>query len=209
MLQKLTIRNVALIERAELDFCRGFNVLSGETGAGKSVILDCIDFVLGAKAEKTMIRTGAEDCFVRAEFTISDSVAEALSELDIEAEDMLILTRTLSLAGKSTLKINGNTVTASMLKRVTSRLVDVHGQSEHFFLLNEDNQLKVIDGILGADALEIKAKLAELISEKRKLKAQLAQFGGDEGERERMLDLLNYQINEIEKADVREVKPQY
>ncbi|MDE7295678.1 MAG: DNA repair protein RecN [Clostridia bacterium] len=204
MLQKLTIRNVALIERAELDFCRGFNVLSGETGAGKSVILDCIDFVLGAKAEKTMIRTGAEDCFVRAEFTVSESVTEALAELDIEAEDMLILTRTLSLAGKSTLKINGNTVTASMLKRVTSRLVDVHGQSEHFFLLKESNQLRLLDKIAGEALVPIKTELKKLLTERKEILVELQKIGTDEGERNRRLDILRFQIEEIQRAELKE-----
>ncbi len=204
MLQKLTIRNVALIERAELDFCRGFNVLSGETGAGKSVILDCIDFVLGAKAEKTMIRTGAEDCFVRAEFTMTDSVAEALGELDLEAEDMLILTRKLSLSGKGTLKINGNTVTATMLKRITSRLVDVHGQSEHFFLLKESNQLRLLDKIAGEPLLPIKEELKELLFERKETLAELQKIGTDESERNRRLDILRFQIDEIKRAELKE-----
>lgn len=204
MLQKLTIRNVALIERAELDFCRGLNVLSGETGAGKSVILDCIDFVLGAKAEKTMIRTGAEDCFVRAEFTMTDSVAEALGELDLEAEDMLILTRKLSLSGKGTLKINGNTVTATMLKRITSRLVDVHGQSEHFFLLKESNQLRLLDKIAGEPLLPIKEELKELLFERKETLAELQKIGTDESERNRRLDILRFQIDEIKRAELKE-----
>lgn len=204
MLQKLTIRNVALIERAELDFCRGLNVLSGETGAGKSVILDCIDFVLGAKAEKTMIRTGAEDCFVRAEFTMNDSAMEALGELDLEAEDILILTRKLSLSGKSTLKINGNTVTATMLKRVTSRLVDVHGQSEHFFLLKESNQLRLLDKIAGDTLDSIKEELKKLLTERRETLAELQKIGTDEGERNRRLDILRFQIDEIKRAELKE-----
>lgn len=204
MLQKLTIRNVALIERAELDFCRGLNVLSGETGAGKSVILDCIDFVLGAKAEKTMIRTGAEDCFVRAEFTMNDSVMEALGELDLEAEDMLIITRKLSLSGKGTLKINGNTVTAAMLRRVTSRLVDVHGQSEHFFLLKESNQLRLLDKIAGDALVPVKEELKKLLTERRETLAELQKIGTDEGERNRRLDILRYQIDEIRRAELKE-----
>lgn len=204
MLEKLTIRNVALIERAEIDLCRGLNVLSGETGAGKSVILDCIDFVLGAKAEKAMIRTGAEDCFVRAEFTGNDYVKEALAELDIEAEDTLILTRTLSLTGKSTLKINGNTVSASMLKRVTSRLVDVHGQSEHFFLLKESNQLRLLDKIAGEVLFPVKAQLKGLLAERKEVLSELQKIGTDEGERNRRLDILRFQIEEIGRAELRE-----
>lgn len=204
MLQKLTIRNVALIERAELDFCSGLNVLSGETGAGKSVILDCIDFVLGAKADKTMIRFGAEECLVRAEFTMNDFLSEALGELDLEAEDLLILTRKFTLAGKSTIKINGNTVTANMLKQIAPRLVDVHGQSEHFLLLNEGNQLRLLDKIAGEPVSNAKEELKELLSKRKSALDDLRRIGTDEGERNRKLDILRFQIEEIGRAGLKE-----
>ncbi len=205
MLQKLTIQNAALIERAELTFAGGLNVLSGETGAGKSVILDCIDFVLGAKADREMVRTGAAECRVTAEFSpVSPRVAELLDELDIESEDTLILSRRLSAEGKGSLKINGNTVTAAMLRRVTANLVEVHGQSEHFSLLKESNQLALLDEIAGESLAEKKRLLASALADRRTILSDLKKLGGDAKERERRIEILRYQIDEIEKIAPKE-----
>ena len=151
MLARLYVKNVALISEADIEFDGGLNVLSGETGSGKSVILDSINFVLGCKADRTMIRYGENEALVRAEFVVdpSSEAIKKLSEYDMESDGTIIISRRLSLDGKGAIKINGNTVTASMLKNITQHLVDVHGQSEHFFLLSEENQLKVIDGLCG------------------------------------------------------------
>ncbi len=206
MLQRLCVKNVALISEADVEFDGKLNILSGETGSGKSVILDSINFVLGSKADKAMIRYGEQEMSVRAEFFVEESseALKRLRELDIESDGEIVITRKLTSDGKGAIKINGNAVTASMLKSVTQHLVDVHGQSEHFFLLSEDNQLKVIDGLLGEKAQKIKEELSALISEKRSIKAKIAELGGDESERERQLDLLNYQINEIDGANLKE-----
>lgn len=205
MLQRLYVKNVALISEADIEFDSGLNVLSGETGSGKSVILDSINFVLGSKADRTMIRYGENEAIVKAEFELpSDCEAvKILGEYDIETDGTVIISRRLTADGKGAIKINGNTVTAAMLKNVTAHLVDVHGQSEHFFLLSEDNQLKVLDGLLGGKAEEIKSALKEQITEKRNLKSKIAALGGDESERARKLDLLDFQIKEIEKAGLK------
>lgn len=204
MLQRLYVKNVALISEADIEFDSRLNVLSGETGSGKSVILDSINFVLGSKADKTMIRYGEQEAVVRAEFFVSEKseALKALRELDVESDGEIVITRKFNLEGKGSIKINGNAVSAAMLKTVTQRLVDVHGQSEHFFLLGEDNQLKVIDGLLGEDALKLKEEILKFISEKRQIKAKIASLGGDSAERERKLDLLKYQIDEIERANL-------
>ncbi len=206
MLARLTIRNVALIESAELEFSDGLNVLSGETGAGKSVILDSIDFVLGAKADKSMIRYGADFCFVCAEFSVEEcsQVHGVLSEMDIESDSTIVISRKLSFNGKGSLKINGISVTSAMLRRVTPLLVDVHGQSEHFFLLKESNQLRLLDTISGKEIAKQKAAVAELVADHKKIISDMACFGVDEGERIRKLDVLRFQIEEIERADLRE-----
>ena len=156
MLDRLCVKNVALIDEADISFDRGLNVLSGETGSGKSVLLDSINFVLGSKADRTMIRHGESEAFVKAEFSVGqDSEAcRKLEEMDIECDGNIIISRKLNADGKGGIKINGNTVTLSMLKTVTLHLVDVHGQSEHFFLQSEQNQLKVIDGLCGEQAPE-------------------------------------------------------
>lgn len=206
MLHRLYIKNIALISEAELEFDKNFNVLSGETGSGKSVILDSINFVLGSKADKTMIRYGEQDAIVRAEFFVDEnsSAVKKLNELDIESDGVISITRRLSLDGRGGIKINGNSVTGSMLKSVSQHLVDVHGQSEHFFLLDEGNQLRVIDEISGTQADDIKATLLKNLSVKRELKSKIAELGGDEADRERKLDVLKYQINEIESANLYE-----
>ena len=206
MLEKLTIKNVALIERAEVEFVRGLNVLSGETGAGKSVILDSINFVLGAKADKSMIRYGEEECSVSAVFSIEEgnSVFTALAELDIEADEQLVISRKYRQDGKGGIKVNGEPVNATMLRKITARLVDVHGQSEHFYLLSEANQLKLIDRAAGASLEGRKEALASLLRERKELREKLRSLGGDEAERGRRLDILRYQLDEIERADLKE-----
>ena len=168
MLSKLSIKNFALIDNLEIIFEKGFNVLSGETGAGKSIILESLNFVLGAKADKTLIRTGSDECVVTAEFDLSnlDWVKAVYDELDFEFDDTLIITRKFNIDGKSNIKINGNTANVTILKKFTRFLVDVHGQSEHFFLLNEANQLKTLDAVVGDVLLSQKAILHTLLKEK-------------------------------------------
>lgn len=206
MLAKLTVKNVALIERAEIEFSEGLNVLSGETGAGKSVILDSVNFVLGAKADRSMIRYGETECMVKAEFYVPET-ARALSvlrEMDIDTDGEIIISRKFTDTGKNSIKINGNSVTATMLRSVTDSLVDVHGQSEHFFLLKESNQLKTLDGVVGKELLPLKEELSTLLKHKKYLCEQIAMLGGNEQDRSRRLDVLSFQIEEIEAADLRE-----
>ncbi len=206
MLQKLVIKNVALINSVEIDFTKGLNVLSGETGAGKSVIIESLNFVLGAKADKTMIRTGTDECFVRAEFNIegNSKVSKVFSELDIEEDSILIISRKFSLDGKGTIKVNGNTITAGMLKKFTVSLVDVHGQSEHFHLLNESNQLALIDKFGGQEISNQKEIVAKIYNDYKSLNNEFSLLGGSESERLVRIDILNYQINEIENVDLKD-----
>ena len=206
MLSKLTIKNVALIESATIMFGDGLNVLSGETGAGKSVILDSVNFVLGAKADRAMIRYGETECMVKAEFILSENAkaVEVLREMDIDSDGEIIISRKFSENGKNTVKINGNTVTATMLRKVTDCLVDVHGQSEHFFLLKESNQLKTLDEVVGDGLISEKQALQALLKENRAIDKQIALLGGDEKERGRRLDILQFQIEEIETVDLQD-----
>lgn len=206
MLTKLTIKNIALIDYAEIDFTAGLNVLSGETGAGKSVILESINFVLGAKADKTLIRTGENECLVSAVFDVFNNKEIALiySEFDFDVEDELIITRKFSIDGKSTIKINGNTATAGMLRKFTSILVDVHGQSEHFYLLKQSNQALLIDNYAGEDIKPVLENNKNIFSDYKNVISELETLGGEESSRAYRLDLLNYQINEIEKADIKD-----
>ena len=203
MLRTLYLKNVALVDEAEIAFSEGLNVLSGETGAGKSVILDSIDFVLGAKADKGMIRSGQSECSVRAEFSCDPELLRpVLEELDLEESDTLLIVRRLNADGRSSLRVNGCPMTAAMLRKLTSRLVDVHGQSEHFFLLKEANQLRLLDQIAGTKGA--REKVGELLKERRALQEKLSSLGGDEGERERRADILRFQIEELENAALKE-----
>ena len=203
MLKTLYLKNIALVDEAEIAFSEGLNVLSGETGAGKSVILDSIDFVLGAKADKGMIRSGQSECSVRAEFTCEPELLRpVLEELDLEESDTLLIVRRLNADGRGSLKVNGCPMTATMLRKLTSQLVDVHGQSEHFFLLKETNQLRLLDQIAGTE--QERAEVASLLKERRAYAEKLSSLGGDEGERERRADILRFQIDELENAALKE-----
>ena len=173
MLQRLYVKNVALIKEADIEFDSGLNVLSGETGAGKSVILDSINFVLGSKADKTMIRYGERDAFVKAEFSVNKNseAVKLLSDYDIESDGEIIISRKFGVDGKNSIKINGNTVTVSMLKSLTAHLCGRStGRVNIFFLLNENNQLKVIDNLLGNSAEVIKADISSLLSKRKSIK---------------------------------------
>ena len=204
MLTKLTIKNIALIECAEIDFDRGLNVLSGETGAGKSVIIESINFVLGARADASIIRAGEKECFVSAEFDIAgkESIKNLFEEFDFDFEDTLIISRKLSVDKKNTIKINGNTVTTGMLKKFTEVLVDVHGQSEHFSLLSVAKQLSLIDSMGGDAFADGKNKVKEIYLRYKDVVSKLEEFGGSEAQRNIRLDVVNFQINEIEKAQL-------
>ena len=203
MLKTLYLKNIALVDEAEIAFSEGLNVLSGETGAGKSVILDSIDFALGAKADKGMIRSGQSECSVRAEFTCEPELLRpVLEELDLEESDTLLIVRRLNADCRGSLKVNGCPMTATMLRKLTSQLVDVHGQSEHFFLLKETNQLRLLDQIAGTE--RERAEVASLLKERRSYAEKLSSLGGDEGERGRRADILRFQIDELENAALKE-----
>lgn len=206
MLTKLTIKNIALIECASIELTNGLNVLSGETGSGKSVIIESLNFALGAKADKSLIRSGESECLVVAEFDVSDNslIKEIFNEFDFDYEDTLIISRKFNAEGKSSIKINGNSATVGMLRKFTSILVDVHGQSEHFHLLKNSNQLSLIDKFGGEQIADVKLKLHNTYSEYKNVVKELNDLGGDESARMIRLDVLNYHINEIEKANLLE-----
>jgi len=174
MISRISIKNFALIENTEIELSNGLNVLSGETGSGKSIILDALNFALGAKADKSIIRYGSNECVVSAEFiNLNSRVEEVLNELDIEFDDSVVIKRKFTIEGKSSIKINGETATVGMLKKITSKLVDVHGQSEHYYLLNESNQLEVLDKYCGEELVLLKEKLVEPIAKIKEINAKI------------------------------------
>ena len=206
MIKSIRLKNIAVIENAYFELENGLNVLSGETGAGKTVIINAINFALGAKADKTMIRHGesfaeAEICF----FAGGNSVVEALlSEFGIDFDGDIIVKRKITIEGRSDVKVNGESVTLTMLKKLSGLLCDVYGQSEHYSLLNQNNQLAVLDTYIGEGISNLKREAEPIISSIRKAKKALEENGGDERSRAIRLDVLKYQINEIEKAELYE-----
>ena len=204
MLRTLDIENIAVIEKASVDFSSGLNVLTGETGAGKSIVVDSINAILGERTSRELVRHGAENAFVSAYFDdICSETCDKLKELDIELDDgnSLLISRKISSNGKSICKVNGKTVTVSMLKEISSHLINVHGQHDSQALLNPDLQYTYIDMLLKNKAIigEYKESFKKLISVRRKLKS----LTNDESDKEKQLELLNYQIEELEKADIK------
>ena len=204
MLRTLDIENIAVIEKASVDFSSGLNVLTGETGAGKSIVVDSINAILGERTSRELVRHGAESAFVSAYFDdICSETCDKLKELDIELDDgnSLLISRKISSNGKSLCKVNGKTVTVSMLKEISSHLINVHGQHDSQALLNPDLQYTYIDMLLKNKAIigEYKESFKKLISVRRKLKS----LTNDESDKEKQLELLNYQIDELEKADIK------
>lgn len=205
MITKLLIKNIALIDSAEIDFSKGLNVLSGETGSGKSVILESINFVLGGRADKSMIRNGENECFVSIVFDVFNNqhIYNVFKEFDFDIEDQLIISRKFNIDGRSSIKINGKPATVGMIKNFVLGLVDVHGQSEHFYLLKTSNQLQLIDKFAGNELFEIKNILKIKYEEYKNVKKELDVLGGDEAQRQNKIDILSYQIQEIESADLK------
>ena len=205
MLAQLTIENIALIDKLELDLKNGLNILSGETGAGKSIIIDSLNFVLGERADKSLIRYGTDYAIVQAVFEeyVTPSVSEYLDDIGIECEDVLIIRRKMSVDGKNECRINGRVSTLSILKGLTELLVDIHGQHEHQSLLKSANHIKLLDDIGAAKIASVKQDVAKEHTRYVALKRELSRCG-DESERERKLDILSFQIDEIEKADVKD-----
>ena len=199
MLLELHIRNMALIEKADLDFRSGFTVLSGETGAGKSILIDSINFALGAKTSKEIIREGTEFAYVELIFKILDKEKiEYIKSLDfnILEDGILIISRKLS-ASRSILKVNDESITIAKLSTLTGLLIDIHGQHEHQSLLSKAKHLSIVDGMLDKEALTLKATIQALYDRYKEIKNKLS-LDDDSFIREREIDILKYEIREIE-----------
>lgn len=205
MLAQLCIENIALIDKLELTLKDGLNILSGETGAGKSIIIDSLNFVLGERADKSLIRHGTNFAVVQAVFEdyINPQISAYLDDIGIEVEDVLILRRKMTVEGKNECRINGRVATLSILKGLTELLVDIHGQHEHQSLLRSVNHIILLDSIGENKIRRIKADVTTAYEKYTSLKQELSRFG-NASERERKLDVLSYQIEEIERVKVGE-----
>lgn len=202
MLSNLQIENIAVIKSASIDFENGFNVMTGETGAGKSIVIDSLNAILGERTSRELIRSGADSASVCAEFqNVGDNVKNELEKLGIEKDDTLIVSRKLTPDGKNVCRINGMPATVSMLKVLGVQLVNIHGQLDNQSLLSPETHCSFIDKLAGSGR-ELN-EFKELYSLYIKKENELKSLNTDENEKNRRLDILNYQIEEIQKADIR------
>ncbi len=200
MLNELHIENIAVIEKADIEFSKGLNVLTGETGAGKSIVIDSIGAVLGERVTRELVRRGADKGVVTAVFDL-DGCEKWLEENDIEPEDELIVQRRISADGKSSCRICGSPATAAQLKELAALLVDIHGQNDGRQLMDEKRHLSYLDGFgrLETQYATYKAEYDKYTA----IKKEIDSLSMDNVEKERLRDTLKYQIEELERADIK------
>ncbi|MDD6214540.1 MAG: DNA repair protein RecN [Firmicutes bacterium] len=197
MLDNLNIKNIALIEQLNIEIRSGMTVLTGETGAGKSIIIDAVNLLLGARTNKTLVRYGCSKAMVQGLFTVSDNIAKALEEQGIEPEEnSLIVTREITADGKSTARISGVMVTQNVLREIGATLINIHGQQDNQALLNPSKHIDFLDEYAKTDISVYSA----LFDEMKELKSRIDALSKNESERIQRIDLLKYQTDEIEKA---------
>jgi DNA repair protein RecN (Recombination protein N) len=202
MLLQLDIRNIALIDKISLEIARGLNVLTGETGAGKSILIDSINAVLGERVNRDIIRSGKDKAFVEAVFDYDNTyIDNILDEMGIEHTDgSLILSREISLSGKNTCRINGRLVNVSVLKQVGELLLDIHGQHDNQSLLKTETHIELLDAFGGENLQRIKSEYESLFEQYKSIKLKLHGLVGDKGEIARRMDMLKFQIDDIKNA---------
>ncbi len=201
MLESLHVKNLALIDEQEVSFCGGMNILTGETGAGKSIIIGSINLALGAKADKELIRTGADYALVELIFSLNEQQCLKVREMELPVEEgnMLILQRKI-MPGKSICRVCGESVSASQLKKLSGCLLDMYGQHEHQSLLKPSAYKGMLDDYIGEKAAQLKAQLKDQLGEYKRIKEELEEQSSDQEERARQLRLLEFEVSEIEAA---------
>lgn len=206
MLERLVVKNVALMDEAEIEFHDGLNILTGETGAGKSILIDSINLALGAKADKNLIRQGAEYAYVELVFVVrSEKIRRELKEMEIfpDEEGKVILTRRI-MPGKSSCRLNGESVSGKVLKEAAGVLIDIHGQHEHQSLLNEKKHSEVLDLYAAEELSATKEKLAEVYITYRATEKELEKAMQEDASKDREIALAQFEKQEIEEADLGE-----
>ena len=204
MLKTLVIENIAVIKKAQIEFTGGLNVLTGETGAGKSIVVDSINAILGERTSRELVRAGSDNAFVNAYFEdINDDVKLKLNEYDIPIEEdgSLLLSRKFSAGGKSVCRVNGLPVTVGILKDIGTHLVNIHGQHDSQALLNPDFHYKFVDAY--ADCDELLAEYKDSFKSFLNIRRQLKSLTSDADERDKQSEILDYQIKELRDADIK------
>ena len=207
MLKKLTIKNVALISEMSIECDGRLNILSGETGAGKSIIVDSLFLLLGAKYDKTLLSFGQDWGLVEGVFDIGEHTKAVLNEFLIEYDEDIIVTRKFTAQGKNEIRINGRTATISMLRDITNTLVDIYGQNQHLTLLEKNQQLRTVEFFEKTKISQLLDKVAETFQNYKETKKQLQSLG-DPSSRQREIETLEYQIAEIQEANIQQNEEQ-
>ena len=203
MLSSLSLNNVALIKKQTIEFGKGFNCLLGQSGAGKSIIISALNFSLGAKADKNLVRSGENQLRVDAVFDdLSQEAIDYLKDQEIDIENEIIITRSITSEGKSSIKVNGFPVTVKCLQGLSELLADFCGQHDSIGLLNVNNHIFLLDRFIGKEIEQIKLELSEKIDQLKECESKIKKLGGSEIERARTKELLNYQVQEIESANL-------
>lgn len=202
MLEYLHVKNLALLEECELSFGPGLNILTGETGAGKSVLLGSVGLALGARADKDMIRNGSDEAYVELGFSVNDDIVSKLSEMDITCEDSTVyISRKLSQT-KNVFKINGEVSSARQIKELASLLIDIHGQHEHQSLLSNERQREMLDAFGGDSIFKLSERVRECYKTYIELNDKLSEASAMADGREREISLLKYECDEIASAEL-------
>lgn len=203
MLLELKIQNFAIIDDVTIEFTEGMNILTGETGSGKSIIIDALSTVLGGKAYKEMIKSGADSAFVEAVFcTSSDYIKNKIREFGIEIEDLIVISRIIKSDRPSISRVNGKAVTLNVLNEITESLIDIFAQEESQSLMNTKNQLRLLDFLCGKDHLENLNYLRDIIDEISEISKKIKDLKDKSSNREREIDILKYQLDEIDSANL-------
>lgn len=202
MLQELHVRNLAIAESIEIEFSHGFNVLTGETGAGKSIVIDAVSLLVGGRAQAELVRDGSDACRVEAVFDISElpELKARLETLDLAAGDELLITREVTAAGRSRCRVNGRLTTVSTLVELGRSLVDIHGQHAHQSLLSPENHAGWLDAAAGEEVARLRDEVQQLWQRWNDMAQRLARWNEDARERARRRDLLQFQVEEIDEA---------
>ena len=201
MLFELQIKDFILIKEATITFDQGLNIMTGETGAGKSMVLGAIDLLLGSSANKELVRIGSDKALIKGSFYTNDEVNRMLQDFDCPFDEtIIVVSREVQNKGKSIARINGTVVTVSQLKSISERLLNIHGQSENQVLLVKEHQLKLLDSYGGNALLDIRSKVFELYKQYKDKKDTLNKLLEKSSQRQKQIDFLKFQINEIEEA---------
>lgn len=204
MLESIRVKNVALIDEAEVEFHKGLNILTGETGAGKSILLGSVQLALGAKADKGLIRQGEESAFVELVFSLDEEQKEALSEFDISPDEELLILQRKIYPGKSICKMNGETVTLKTMQNVAELFIDIHGQREHQSVLKAAKQEEILDDYCKNKISDLLEELEKTYRSYREEETLLKEAEKMDGSHIKELELSRYELDEIEKADLKE-----